>query len=175
MLGDTAVCVHPTDERYTHLIGKHVRIPVNGRLIPIIADALLADKTLGTGCVKVTPAHDFNDYAVGQRHHLPMMSILSLDAKINAEAPAAYQGLDRFVARKQVVKDLEALVDSALALVDRDADIAIFMAVRQEDRRFALYPLAHAMHTMVIALLTARQAGWPAERQRSLAGAVEHF
>lgn len=108
MLGDTAVMVNPEDERYMHLIGKQVKLPLSDRLIPIIADSYV-DKAFGSGAVKVTPAHDFNDYAVGQRHKLPMIEILSLDAKINLNAPQAYQGLDRFVARKKVVADLEVL------------------------------------------------------------------
>ncbi|MBK6320653.1 MAG: valine--tRNA ligase [Burkholderiales bacterium] len=107
MLGDVAVMVHPEDDRYAHLIGKQVVLPLCGRTIPIIADDYV-DKAFGTGVVKVTPAHDQNDYAVGQRHKLPMICVLTLDAKINDNAPAAYQGLDRFVARKKVVADLEA-------------------------------------------------------------------
>jgi valyl-tRNA synthetase len=107
MLGDVAVMVHPEDERYTALIGKQVTLPLCGRTIPVIADHYV-DKAFGTGVVKVTPAHDQNDYAVGQRHKLPMICVLTLDAKINENAPAAYQGLDRFVARKKVVADLEA-------------------------------------------------------------------
>ncbi|WP_342616815.1 valine--tRNA ligase [Rhodoferax sp. GW822-FHT02A01] len=107
MLGDVAVMVHPEDERYTALIGKMVRLPLCDRDIPVIADEYV-DKAFGTGVVKVTPAHDQNDYAVGQRHKLPMICVLTLDAKINDQAPAAYQGLDRFVARKKVVADLEA-------------------------------------------------------------------
>ncbi|MBK9236313.1 MAG: valine--tRNA ligase [Rhodoferax sp.] len=108
MLGDVAVMVHPEDERYRHLIGKHVNLPLCNRAIPVIADDYV-DKAFGTGVVKVTPAHDQNDYAVGQRHKLPMIGVLTLDAKVNEQAPAAYQGQDRFVARKQIVKDLEAL------------------------------------------------------------------
>ncbi|MDO9196894.1 valine--tRNA ligase, partial [Rhodoferax sp.] len=108
MLGDVAVMVHPEDERYQHLIGKHVTLPLCDRTIPIIADDYV-DKAFGTGVVKVTPAHDQNDYAVGQRHKLPMIGVLTLDAKINELAPVPYQGLDRFVARKKVVADLEAL------------------------------------------------------------------
>ena len=108
MLGDTAVMVHPDDERYTALIGKQVTLPLCDRTIPVIADAYV-DREFGTGVVKVTPAHDANDYAVGQRHGLPMIGVLTLDAKINDNAPAAYRGLDRFVARKTVVADLEAL------------------------------------------------------------------
>ena len=107
MLGDVAVMVHPEDERYRHLIGKKVKLPLCERDIPIIADEYV-DKEFGTGVVKVTPAHDFNDYAVGQRHKLEMVSILTLDAKINEHAPAKYRGLDRFDARKQIVADLEA-------------------------------------------------------------------
>jgi valyl-tRNA synthetase len=108
MLGDVAVMVHPEDERYTALIGKTVRLPLCERDIPVIADAYV-DREFGTGVVKVTPAHDANDYAVGQRHGLPMIGVLDLDAKVNDNAPAAYRGLDRFVARKKVVADLEAL------------------------------------------------------------------
>jgi len=107
MLGDTAVMVHPDDERYTALVGRRVKLPLTDRSIPVIADAYV-DREFGTGVVKVTPAHDHNDYAVGQRHGLPMIGVLTLDAKINANAPAAYQGLDRFEARKRVVADLEA-------------------------------------------------------------------
>ncbi len=107
MLGDVAVMVHPEDERYKHLIGLKVKLPLCERDIPIIADEYV-DKEFGTGVVKVTPAHDFNDYAVGQRHKLEMVSILTLDAKINEHAPKQYQGMDRFVARKQIVADLEA-------------------------------------------------------------------
>ena len=108
MLGDTAVMVHPEDERYTALVGKKVRLPLCDRLIPVIADSYV-DRTFGTGVVKVTPAHDVNDYAVGQRHGLPMIGVLDLDAKVNASAPEAYRGLDRFIARKRVVADLDAL------------------------------------------------------------------
>jgi valyl-tRNA synthetase len=107
LLGDTAVMVHPEDERYRHLIGKAVQLPLTGREIPIIADDYV-DKEFGTGVVKVTPAHDFNDYAVGLRHKLPMISVLTLDATINDAAPEKYRGLDRFDARKAVVADLEA-------------------------------------------------------------------
>jgi valyl-tRNA synthetase len=108
MLGDTAVMVHPEDERYAHLIGKTVMLPLSNREIPVIADDYV-DREFGTGVVKVTPAHDFNDYQVGLRHKLPMIEILTLDARINDNAPEKYRGMDRFVARKQVVADLEAL------------------------------------------------------------------
>jgi valyl-tRNA synthetase len=107
MLGDVAVMVHPEDERYQHLIGQFVKLPLCDREIPIIADDYV-DKEFGTGVVKVTPAHDFNDYAVGQRHQLPMIGILNLAGFVNDAAPLQYQGLERFAARKQVVADLEA-------------------------------------------------------------------
>ena len=107
LLGDVAVAVDPTDERYIHLVGKMLKLPLTDREIPVIADSYV-DKEFGTGCVKITPAHDFNDYAVGQRHKLPQITILTLDAKINENGPAKYQGLDRFVARKQIVADLDA-------------------------------------------------------------------
>ncbi len=108
MLGDTAVMVHPQDERYAALVGRKVRLPLADRLIPVIADERV-DRQFGTGAVKVTPAHDLNDYAVGQRHGLPMIGIFTLDATLNDNAPVAYRGLDRFVARKKVVADLDAL------------------------------------------------------------------
>ena len=107
MLGDVAVMVHPEDERYQHLIGKMVTLPLVGREIPVIADDYV-DKDFGTGVVKVTPAHDANDYAVGQRHGLPMIGVLNLDATINDEAPEKYRGQNRFVARKAIVADLHA-------------------------------------------------------------------
>ncbi len=107
MLGDTAVAVHPDDERYQGFIGKEIKLPITGRLIPVIADDYV-DQEFGTGCVKITPAHDFNDYDMGKRHNLPMINILTDDAKINDEAPEAYRGLDRFDARKQIVADLDA-------------------------------------------------------------------
>ncbi|MCG7646618.1 valine--tRNA ligase [Alteromonas sp. Cnat3-28] len=106
MLGDTAVAVHPDDERYQGFIGKEIKLPITGRLIPVIADDYV-DQEFGTGCVKITPAHDFNDYDMGKRHNLPMINILTDDAKINDEAPEAYRGLDRFDARKQIVADLD--------------------------------------------------------------------
>lgn len=107
MLGDVAVMVHPEDDRYQHLIGKNVKLPLCDREIPIIADDYV-DREFGTGVVKVTPAHDFNDYAVGQRHGLPMIGILNLEGFVNEAAPKQYQGLERFAARKQIVADLEA-------------------------------------------------------------------
>ncbi|WP_028081373.1 valine--tRNA ligase [Solimonas soli] len=116
MLGDTAVAVHPQDERYQHLVGKTVRLPLVDREIPIVADDYV-DREFGTGCVKITPAHDFNDYALGQRHQLPLINILTPTATINDEAPQVYRGLDRYVARKKIVADLEAL-----GLVDKIDD-----------------------------------------------------
>ncbi|AVS78398.1 valine--tRNA ligase [Paracidovorax avenae] len=107
MLGDVALMVHPEDERYTALVGKTVTLPLVGREIPIIADAYV-DKEFGTGVVKVTPAHDPNDYQVGQRHGLAMIVVLTLQATINENAPEKYRGMDRFVARKAIVADLEA-------------------------------------------------------------------
>ena len=108
MLGDSAVAVHPEDERYQHLIGKTITLPLVGREIPIIGDDYV-DKDFGTGCVKITPAHDFNDYEMGQRHDLPINNIFNDDAQINNEAPLAYRGMDRFDARKQIVSDLDEL------------------------------------------------------------------
>ena len=113
MLGDVCVAVNPEDERYKALVGKTIKLPLTDREIPIIADEYV-DKEFGTGCVKITPAHDFNDYAVGARHGFEPISIFTLDAKINENAPEVYRGLDRFVARKKIVADLEAqgLLDS---------------------------------------------------------------
>src|SRR5688500_11920187 len=108
MLGDTAVAVHPTDERYKALVGRKVRLPIADRLIPIVADEY-ADPEKGSGAVKVTPAHDFNDFQVGKRHDLEQINILDDQARLNENAAAAYRGLDRFAARKKVVEEMEAL------------------------------------------------------------------
>ncbi len=108
MLGDTAVAVHPDDERYKDLIGKSALLPIAGRLIPIIADEY-SDPEKGTGAVKITPAHDFNDFEVGKRHNLPMISIFDIDARINENGPEEYRGLDRFEARKKILAELEEL------------------------------------------------------------------
>ncbi len=108
MLGDAAVAVHPDDERYQALIGKTITLPFVGREIPIIADDYV-DPEFGTGCVKITPAHDFNDYEMGKRHDLPLYNILTINAAINDEAPEKYRGMDRYVARKQIVADLKEL------------------------------------------------------------------
>lgn len=105
MLGDMAVAVHPDDPRYRHMVGHHLRLPLCERSIPVIADAYV-DPEFGTGCVKITPAHDFNDYQVGQRHKLIPLNIFTLDGKINDSAPAEYQGLDRFDARKKIIAAL---------------------------------------------------------------------
>jgi valyl-tRNA synthetase len=107
LLGDAAVAVHPDDERYRHLIGRRVCLPLTSRDIPIIGDTYV-DPTFGSGCVKITPAHDFNDYEVGQRHGLPLINIMNPDASLNDEVPIAYRGLDRSVARTRVLADLEA-------------------------------------------------------------------
>jgi valyl-tRNA synthetase len=110
MLGDSAVAVHPEDDRYKHLIGKQVKLPITGRLVPIIGDDYV-DREFGTGVVKITPAHDFNDYEVGKRHNLPLFNIFNKDAAIassDAGIPDEYQRLDRFVARKKIVADAEA-------------------------------------------------------------------
>jgi len=108
MLGDTAVAVHPDDERYQALIGKTIRLPLTDREIPVIADDYV-DQDFGTGCVKITPAHDFNDYEMGKRHDLPIINILTFDASINDEVACDYQGMDRFEARKRIVEDLKKL------------------------------------------------------------------
>ena len=107
LLGDVAVAVNPEDERYAHLVGRQVQLPLTGRTIPIIADAYV-DREFGTGCVKITPAHDFNDWQVGHRHGLQPISVLTLDARINEHGPEAYRGMDRYDARRQIVADLEA-------------------------------------------------------------------
>ncbi len=113
MLGDAAVAVHPDDERYRHLIGRRVRLPLTQREIPVIGDTYV-DPKFGSGCVKITPAHDFNDYEVGARHGLPLINIMNLDASLNDEVPEAYRGLDRAVARTRVLADL-----GELGLVER--------------------------------------------------------
>ena len=108
MLGDSAVAVHPDDERYGHLIGKMVHLPLTDRTIPVIADHYV-DPEFGSGCVKITPGHDFNDHEVGRRHDLEVINILNDDATLNHEVPEKYRDLDRYDARKQVIEDLEAL------------------------------------------------------------------
>jgi valyl-tRNA synthetase len=107
MLGDAAVAVHPDDERYRHLVGRKAVLPLAGRVIPIVAD-LYVDPNFGSGCVKITPAHDFNDYEIGQRHDLPLINIFTARAALNDSVPERFRGLDRFAARKRVVAELEA-------------------------------------------------------------------
>jgi valyl-tRNA synthetase len=119
MLGDSAVAVHPDDERYSDLVGKEIMLPIVGRRIPIIADDYV-DPEFGTGCVKITPAHDFNDYEIGIRHELPMYNILTDNAALNDEVPDAYRGMDRFDARKAVVAEFESL-----GLLDRVEDYTV--------------------------------------------------
>lgn len=106
LLGDMAVAVHPDDERYRALVGQSLHLPLTNRTIPIIADASV-DPAFGTGCVKITPAHDFNDYQTGQRHGLALLNLFTPDARLNDQAPAAYRGLERFAARQKIVEDLE--------------------------------------------------------------------
>jgi len=107
LLGDVAVAVHPEDERYRHLVGRKLTLPLTGRVIPVIADAYV-DPAFGSGCLKVTPAHDFNDYEIGARHGLPLINVLTADAALGDAAPARYHGLDRFEARRRVVVDLQS-------------------------------------------------------------------
>ena len=108
MLGDTAVAVNPEDERYQHLIGKQVRLPFVNRLIPIIADDYVKSE-FGTGAVKITPAHDPNDFEIGKRHSLPFINVMTSTGTMAENTPAPFQGLDRFVARKEVIKQMKAL------------------------------------------------------------------
>ncbi len=108
MLGDVAIAINPDDERNNHLVGKHVEVPLCGRTIPIIADEYV-DASFGTGCVKITPAHDFNDFAVGERHNLELINVLNLDGTINQTGPKQYRNLDRFVARKAILRDLKSI------------------------------------------------------------------
>jgi valyl-tRNA synthetase len=135
MLGDTAVAVHPDDARYKDLIGKQARLPLTNRLIPIIADEH-SDPEKGTGAVKITPAHDFDDFEVGKRHNLPMINILAKDGTLNENVPSAYRGLDRFAARKQIVGDLEAL-----DLVDKIEPITHAVPHDEKTKTIVLEPL----------------------------------
>jgi len=107
LLGDTAVAVHPDDARYAGLVGRELLLPLTGRRIPVVADDYV-DPDFGSGCVKITPAHDFNDYEVGRRHDLAMINVLDADGSLNENTPAAYRGLDRFVARERIVADMDA-------------------------------------------------------------------
>ena len=121
MLGDSAVAVHPDDERFKALVGKQIVLPLTGRTIPVIADDYV-DPEFGSGCVKITPAHDFNDYQVGERHNLEKINILNPDASVNDNAPVAYRGLDRYEARKRIVADLDA---AGLLVEVRDHNMAV--------------------------------------------------
>jgi len=134
MLGDVAVAVHPDDERYKDLVGRHARLPLAGRLIPIIADEY-SDPEKGTGAVKITPGHDFNDFEVGKRHKLPLINILTREAQLNDEVPAAYRGLDRFEARKRVAADLEEL-----GLIEKTEDIVHAVPHDEKTKTVVLEP-----------------------------------
>jgi valyl-tRNA synthetase len=154
MLGDTAVAVHPADERYRHLVGKRVALPLCGREIPIVADEAV-ERGFGTGAVKVTPAHDPTDYEIGRRHGLPMPSVIGFDAKITDEAPVAYRGLDRDAARAAVVRDLEAQG---------------FLA-RKEPRRHVV-PVSSRSHAVVEPLLSLQ---WFCRMETLAAPALEAY
>ncbi len=147
MLGDSAVAVHPEDERYKHLVGKSITLPLCDREIPIIADDYV-DPEFGSGCVKITPAHDFNDYEVGQRHDLPKINIFTIDAKINENAPAAFHNLDRYDARKKVINDLseldllEKIVDHKLMVPRGDRSGAVVEPFLTDQWYVKIEPLA---------------------------------
>ncbi|WP_041642147.1 valine--tRNA ligase [Magnetococcus marinus] len=147
MLGDSAVAVHPEDARYQHLIGKQVVLPLTGRTIPVIGDDYV-DPEFGSGCVKITPAHDFNDYEVGKRHNLPQMSIFTVDACINEDAPARYRGMDRYEARKRIVEDLqeagllEKIVDHKLMVPRGDRTKAVIEPLLTDQWFVTTAPLA---------------------------------
>ena len=149
MLGDTAVAVNPEDERYRHLVGRKLRLPLTDRLIPIIADDYV-DAAFGSGCVKITPAHDFNDYEIGKRHNLALINIFTPDAKINDNAPARFVGLDRYEARKRIVAELEqggllARIDKHRHLVPRgDRSGAVLEPYLTDQWYVKVEPLARA-------------------------------
>jgi len=147
MLGDTAVAVHPDDARYTDLIGKQVRLPLANRLIPIVADEH-SDPEKGTGAVKITPGHDFNDFEVGKRHNLPLVNILNKDGTLNDNVPEAYRGLDRFEARKCVVADLEGL-----ELVDRIEPITHAVPHDEKTKTVVLEPFMTEQWYLNVTLL----------------------
>jgi valyl-tRNA synthetase len=147
LLGDVAVAVNPEDTRYQHLVGQQVQLPLTNRTIPIIADDYV-ELEFGSGCVKITPAHDFNDYAVGQRHRLEPINIFTKDAHINENAPTAYQGLERYVARKQILKDLTGLdliekIDKHMTKIPRgDRSGAVVEPFLTEQWYMKMQPLA---------------------------------
>jgi valyl-tRNA synthetase len=147
LLGDTAVAVNPEDERYRQLVGLELELPLTGRRIPVIADEYV-DREFGTGCVKITPAHDFNDYEVGKRHDLAVINILNDDASLNEQAPEAYRGLDRFEARKRVVSDLqtagllEKVEDHAMMIPRGDRSGAVIEPYLTDQWYVKIAPLA---------------------------------
>jgi len=147
MLGDSAVAVHPDDERYEDLVGQDIVLPIVGRRIPIIADDYV-DPEFGTGCVKITPAHDFNDYEIGQRHSLAMYNILTDDAALNQEVPKAYRGLDRFVAREKIVAEfrdlglLEKIEDYTVKIPRGDRSQAVVEPYLTDQWYVKIQPLA---------------------------------
>jgi valyl-tRNA synthetase len=147
LLGDTAVAVHPEDGRYSELVGKELELPLTGRHIPVIADEYV-DREFGSGCVKITPAHDFNDYEIGKRHDLPVINVLDESAHLNEQAPAAYRGLDRFAAREQIVKDLKAqgllekVEDHALMIPRGDRSHAVVEPYLTDQWYVKIEPLA---------------------------------
>ncbi|MEE4184646.1 MAG: valine--tRNA ligase [Gammaproteobacteria bacterium] len=147
MLGDTAVAVHPDDERYRHLVGETIDLPFCDRAIPIIADDYV-DPEFGSGCVKITPAHDFNDYEVGQRHNLPLINVFTADAALNDSVPTAYRGLDRYAARQRLVEDftaaglLEKIVDHTLMVPRGDRSGAVIEPYLTDQWYVKVAPLA---------------------------------
>ena len=149
MLGDAAIAVNPKDERYTHLLGKFVTLPLVGRAIPIIADDYV-DREFGTGCLKVTPAHDPYDFQIGQRHNLPQINVMNEDATMSGEVPEEYRGLDRFVCREKVVEAMKALdlvvkIESRMTPVGRAQRSRAVIEYRLSDQWFVkMKPLADA-------------------------------
>jgi valyl-tRNA synthetase len=147
LLGDTAVAVHPEDERYRDLVGKELELPLTGRRIPVIADEYV-DREFGSGCVKITPAHDFNDYEIGKRHQLPIINVLDVNACLNEQAPAAYRGLDRFAARERIVADLrtqgllEKIEDHKLMIPRGDRSHAVVEPYLTDQWYVRIEPLA---------------------------------
>jgi len=158
MLGDSAVAVHPDDERYQHLIGKTIDLPLTGRQIPIIGDDYV-DPEFGSGCVKITPAHDFNDYDVGKRHDLPKINILDINAAIELEG-SAYHGLDRYVARKNIIADLDAqgllekIEDHKLMVPRGDRSNSVIEPYLTDQWYVKVEPLAKEAIKVVVILIT---------------------
>ncbi len=147
LLGDVAVAVHPEDARYRHAIGQELALPLTGRIIPVIADPYV-DPEFGSGCLKITPAHDFNDYEVGRRHGLPLVNILTVDGHLNGEVPDVYVGLERFEARKRVVADLaeagllERIEDHTLKVPRGDRSHAVIEPYLTDQWYVRVEPLA---------------------------------